>query len=226
MKFHHTDGGEVCGISPMCPDIGSACYECFYPLCLTTELCPVLPNFRKRKTLQSSKKITTLSKSCSVLSRTFLFALFFDFGNLFCRCAHNPYACIAHTVKERVKLPPLRVFFRRRFQKELVYGYIVAEHKLKENLQTWVLPLVLNVRKVARRNKHFVAYFLAALLAPCPRRLYRCPKSLEVVFRYWSFAIFIHPITFYCSPFFLDMSTLFYQLARIVYIIAMLFSEG
>ena len=28
----------------------------FYPLCLTTELCPVLPNFRKRKTLQSSKK--------------------------------------------------------------------------------------------------------------------------------------------------------------------------
>ena len=21
----------------------------------------------------------------------------------------------------------------------------------------------------------------------CPRRLYRCPKSLEVVFRYWSF---------------------------------------
>ncbi len=38
-----------------------------------------------------------------------------------------------------------------------------------------------------RRDKHFVAYFLAALLAPCPRRLYRCPKSLEVVFRYWSF---------------------------------------
>ena len=79
------------------------------PLSLTTELCPVLPNFRKRKTLQSSKKITTLSKSCSVLSRTFLSALFFDFGNLFCRCGHNPYACIAHTVKERVKLPPLCV---------------------------------------------------------------------------------------------------------------------
>jgi len=68
-----------------------------------------LPNFRKRKTLQSQKKITTLSKSCSVLSRTFLFALFFDFGNLFCRCGHNPYARIAHIVKERVKLPPLRV---------------------------------------------------------------------------------------------------------------------
>ena len=25
------------------------------------------------------------------------------------------------------------------------------------------------------------------VLAPCPRRLYRCPKSLEIVFRYWSF---------------------------------------
>ena len=44
------------------------------------------------------------------------------------------YACIAHTVKKRVELPPLRVLLRRRFQKELVYGYIVAEHKLKENL--------------------------------------------------------------------------------------------
>ncbi|MDE7425923.1 MAG: hypothetical protein K2N51_19870 [Lachnospiraceae bacterium] len=28
-KFHHTDGREVWGISPMCSDIGSACYGCF-----------------------------------------------------------------------------------------------------------------------------------------------------------------------------------------------------
>ena len=26
-KFHHTDGREVGGISPMCPDMGSACYS-------------------------------------------------------------------------------------------------------------------------------------------------------------------------------------------------------
>ena len=64
----------------------------------------------------------------------FLSALCFDFRYLLCRCAHNPYACIAHTVKKRVKLPPLRVLLWRRFQKKLVYGYIVAEHKLKENL--------------------------------------------------------------------------------------------
>lgn len=69
----------------------------------------------QKKNAATSKKITTLSKSCSVLSRTFLFALFFDFGNLLCRCGYNPYACIAHTVKERVKLPPLRVLLRRRF---------------------------------------------------------------------------------------------------------------
>ena len=30
-------------------------------------------------------------------------------------CGYNPYACIAHTVKKRVKLPPLRVLLRRRF---------------------------------------------------------------------------------------------------------------
>ena len=40
------------------------------PLSLTTELCPVLPNFRKRKTLQSSKKITTLSIPCSLVTDT------------------------------------------------------------------------------------------------------------------------------------------------------------
>ena len=102
-------------------------------LSLTTEKKLFCQTSAKEKRC-NSKKIATLSKSCSVLSRTFLFALFFDFGNLFCRCGHNPYACIAHTVKKRVELPPLRVLLRRRFQKELVYGYIVAEHKLKENL--------------------------------------------------------------------------------------------
>ena len=88
-----------------------ACYECFYPLG-SYHLLRRKSDFAKltqKKNAATSKKITTLSKSCSVLSRTFLFALFFDFGNLFCRCGHNPYACIAHTVKERVKLPPLCV---------------------------------------------------------------------------------------------------------------------
>ena len=88
-----------------------ACYECFYPLG-SYPLLRRKSDFAKlpqKKNAAISKKITTLSKSCSVLSRTFLFALFFDFGNLFCRCAHNPYARIAHAVKERVKLPPFCV---------------------------------------------------------------------------------------------------------------------
>ena len=84
------------------------------PLSLTTEKKLFCQTSAKEKRC-NSKKIATLSKSCSVLSRTFLFALFFDFGNLFCRCGHNPYACIAHTVKKRVELPPLRVLLRRRF---------------------------------------------------------------------------------------------------------------
>ena len=94
-----------------------ACYECFYPLG-SYHLLRRKSDFAKltqKKNAATSKKITTLSKSCSVLSRTFLFALFFDFGNLLCRCGYNPYACIAHTVKKRVKLPPLRVLLWRRF---------------------------------------------------------------------------------------------------------------
>ena len=86
---------------------------------LATKVLPTTYNTEKnendglsqKKNAAISKKITTLSKSCSVLSRTFLFALFFDFGNLFCRCGHNPYARIAHTVKERIKLPPLCVLY-------------------------------------------------------------------------------------------------------------------
>ena len=64
---------------------------------------------------------------------------------------------------------------------------IHTEHKLKKDLQTWVLPVVLNVRKVTRRNKHLVAHFLAALFPFCPRCLYYLPESLEVIFFYWSF---------------------------------------
>ena len=85
-------------------------------------LCPLSPLRRKsnfaellqKKNAAISKKITTLSKSYSVLSRTSLFALFFDFGNLFRCCGHNPYSCIAHIIKKCVKLPPLRVLLRRR----------------------------------------------------------------------------------------------------------------
>ena len=43
------------------------------------------------------------------------------------------------------------------------------------------------------------------------------PKALKSYCGTGLFDIIIHHITFYCSPFFLDMSTLFYQLAKIIH---------
>lgn len=74
-------------------------------------------------------------------------------------------------------------------------------YKLKENLQTWVLPVVLNVRKVTRGDIHFVAYLFAALLAPFPSFFYRFPKSLEVILFYWSFCHIHSPDYILLFPF-------------------------
>ena len=146
-----------------------------------------MTNFCKRKTLQSAK-ITTLPKLHIQFCRTLSFVHFFDFRYLFCGGCYNPKSRIAYTVEQRVKLPPLRVLFGGLIQKKLVYRYIVTEHKFKENLQTGVLPVILYIRKVAGRDKHFVAYFLAALFPARSRCLYRCSKSLEVVLFYLVFS--------------------------------------
>ena len=95
-------------------------------------------------------------------------------------------------------------------KKKLVYGYIVTKHKLKKDLQTGVLSFVFDICKIARRNIHFITYLFAAFFAPRPRSFYSFSKCLEVIFFYRSFAIFIHPVTFYCSPFSLDMSIQFH----------------
>ena len=42
-----------------------------------------------------------------------------------------------------------------------------------------------------------------------------CPKALKSYFSTGLFAIFIHPVTFYCSSFFLDMFTQYISLAKI-----------
>ena len=95
---------------------------------------------------------------------------------------------IAHAVKQRVELPPLRQFFRCLIrEKELVYGYVITGYKLIKDLQAWLLPFVFNIRKVARGNVHFVAYFLAAFISACPRCFYGLPESCKVIQRYWSF---------------------------------------
>lgn len=120
------------------------------------------------------KKITTLLKA--------YLAFVFDFCNFFRCCGNNPYALIAQTVKQRVELPPLRRFFRCFIrEKELVYGYVITGYKLIKDLQAWLLPFVFNIRKVARRNIHFVAYFLAAFIPARPSFFYRLPESCKVI---------------------------------------------
>ena len=80
------------------------------PFTPTTKETLILPNLRKRKTLQSSK-ITTLPKIHIQFCGTFSFVLFFDFRYLFCGGCHNPKPRIAYPVEQRVKLPTLRVLF-------------------------------------------------------------------------------------------------------------------
>ena len=58
--------------------------------------------------------------------------------------------------------------------------------------------------------------FFRLSLRPFRAVLIASPKALKSYRGTGLFAIFIHPVTFYCSPFFLDISTLFYQLAKII----------
>ena len=79
-----------------------------------------------------------------------------------------------------------------------------------------MLPLVLNIRKVARRDKHFVAHLLRLSLRSVRAAFIAAPKALKSYCGTGLFDIIIHPVTFYCSPFFLDMFTQFYQLVKII----------
>ena len=57
------------------------------------------------------------------------------------------------------------------------------------------------------------------MLRPFRAVLIASPKALKLYRGTGLFAIFIQLVTFYCSPFFLDMSTQFYQLAKIIFFI-------
>ena len=59
--------------------------------------------------------------------------------------------------------------------------------------------------------------FFRLSLRPLRAALIAAPKALKSYCGTGLFAIFIHPITFYSSPFFLDMSIPFYQLAKIIH---------
>ena len=59
----------------------------------------------------------------------------FDFCYLPCRCGYNPYAFIAHTVQQRVKLPPPGGFLRIAVREEkLIYRNMIPGYKVIEYL--------------------------------------------------------------------------------------------
>ncbi len=60
-----------------------------------------------------------------------------------------------------------------------------------------------------------------ALFSFGSRRLNSLSESLKVIFSCWSFAIFIHPYTFYCSSFMLNTSIQFLFIAIIIHILAL-----
>ena len=60
----------------------------------------------KEKTLQSRKGCNAYSYLFSFSDS--LFVLIFDFCNFLCGSGYNPYSLTAHTIKQSVKLPPLR----------------------------------------------------------------------------------------------------------------------
>lgn len=60
---------------------------------------------------------------------------FFDFRYLPCCCGYNPYAFIAHTVQQRVKLPPPGGFLRIAVREEkLIYRNMIPGYKVIEYL--------------------------------------------------------------------------------------------
>ena len=118
----------------------------------------------------------------------------------------NPDLPVGQFICQSVKLPACRGFSICCVPKEeLIHRDMIAGHELKKDLKAWMLPLVLNVGEIYISSLTLfldsLRPFLAALIA--------APKGLKLYFSTGLFAIFIHPVTFYCSPFFLDMSVQF-----------------
>lgn len=118
----------------------------------------------------------------------------FNFHHFFCGSCYDPQPSITHAVQKRIKLAALCGLLGLVVQEEkLIYRYVITGNKLIENLETWMLPLVLDIGKIVRGNIHFVAYFLVALFAPFSDFFDCCPKSLEVIFLYRSFGHIYSP---------------------------------
>ena len=136
---------------------------------------------------KSAKKnaVTIIGYGVQPFRKSIFFA--FNFHHFFCGSRHDSEPGIAHIVQKRVKLATLRGFFGLMVREEkLIHRNAVPGNKLLENLEAWMLPFILNIGKITRRNKHFVAYLLTTFFALFTSRLNCCPKRLEVIFWYRS----------------------------------------
>ena len=112
--------------------------ECGY----TPYACYLLHTPTERRYLLRVLLILDAKKDCSrhalqspVSHIVRLVLCFFDFRYLPCRCGYNPYAFIAHTVQQRVKLPPPGGFLRVAVREEkLIYRNMIPGYKVIEYL--------------------------------------------------------------------------------------------
>lgn len=95
---------------------------------------------------------------------------------------------------------------------------MIAGHEFQKDLDARMLPFVFNIRQIPRREEHFIPHLVAGLLTLGSRFFNRSPIRAQVNLSTGLFAIFIHLITFYCSPFFLNMSIQFPYIANIIHI--------
>lgn len=133
---------------------------------------------------KSEKKnaATTIGYGVQIFIRKSIFFAF-NFHHFFCGNCHDPESGISHFVQKRIKLAALRGLFGFIiWEEKLIHRYIVTGNKLTENLEARMLPFILDIGKIARRDIHLITCFLAAFFSPFPGLFDCCPKRFEVKF--------------------------------------------
>ena len=93
-----------------------------YGLSPQTDGMPVIPQKKIAAAMRCNLPISHIVR---------LILCFFDFRYLPCCCGYNPYAFIAHTVQQRVKLPPPGGFLRIAVREEkLIYRNMIPGYKV------------------------------------------------------------------------------------------------
>ena len=95
----------------------------------------------------------TLLNVYSVLRRTFLFALFFDFLYFLCRGGHNPQSLVVHFIKQRFKLPAW-IETERKSLDSLVDAGEMTQEEANDTISEYgeILSNIENGLKIAKRN--------------------------------------------------------------------------